>query len=194
MTMKRRIGLLLVAIGSQTLLAGCGSGPQPQRYVLPAPPVHSSANAGDRRIVITRVQLPAYARNDSISTLQPDLTISESRDSHWASPPVESVSTVLARHIEETTHAVVALRPVSTRFDASARVAVVFDTFVRLPSNAAFVEGQFSVETTSGTAVQRFSFEEAADGLGTAGYMGATSKGLAQVARLIAEAMKSDQH
>lgn len=185
MTMKRCRGLLLLTIWTLTFAVGCGSGPEPQRFVLPAPPIPSSTDASERRIVINRVQLPAYARNDAISTLQPDLTVSESRDAHWASPPVESVSSVLARHLEAVTNSVVALRPVSSTFKATTRVAVVFDTFVRLPNNAAFLEGQFSVETTGGTQIQRFSFEVLAEGTGTASYMSATSEALAKVARLI---------
>ena len=166
-------------------MSGCNSGVAPAKYILPVPPVVVVRGQDIQRVLLTRLQLPSYARNAAISTLQSNLSVLESQDAEWAVPPTEAVTTALVRHLETTIEGEIRLRPIARSFQPHARVAVTFDVFARLPSNAALVEGQYTVDREENSYSKRFSFEVSAADRDMTSYMRATSMALSMLADAI---------
>ncbi|MEL7312598.1 MAG: ABC-type transport auxiliary lipoprotein family protein [Pseudomonadota bacterium] len=185
--LSRPFKVILIAVAAWFALAvsACGSGPIPTKYLLPSPEISVKKSLDTRPLLITRVQLPGYARGAAVCTREHDHTISESRMAEWASSPQESVIAVLARHIEGVGDYTVAQRPVAASFNADARIAVLFDEFVRLPDNSALLEGQVRIDAADAHRVVRFSLRSPATGSAIDSYMLAKSNALADLARLI---------
>ncbi len=173
-------------------LGACSSSPPATRYVLPQPSLLPGAEArADIRIRLQAAKVPAYARGDAIATLQADGTVARSPTAHWAAPPAEAATRVLAQYLEVATGAAVIVPPIPPAFDPNVRIAVVFDVFARNRDGQAVLRGQFNVTRADGQfVVERFNLV-ATSGTAYGDYMQATAQGLSQLAALIAATLES---
>ena len=175
--------LLLAAIG----LAGCGSGPEPVFYTLDPPFSSVEATGIGPRISLPSVDLPAYARSSLIASADGANRIVVDDDHRWASPPSESDTLALARHLESALDATVLVQPHPRGFDAELVITVSFDRFLRSGSGAAELSGRAVIANGSAPDVMRFSITASAEGGDYSDFMTSVDRALAEIANRVAK-------
>ncbi|MEO0345294.1 MAG: PqiC family protein [Pseudomonadota bacterium] len=175
--------LLLGAIG----LAGCGSGPEPVLYTLDPPFSTVEATHNGPRISLPSVELPAYARSSLIASADGANRIVVDDDHRWASPPSESVTLALARHLESALDATVLVQPHPRGFDAELVITVSFDRFLRSANGAAALSGRAVIASGSAPEVMRFSITPSAAGGDYSDFMTSVDQALAEIANRVAK-------
>ena len=179
--------LLLAAIG----LAGCGSGPEPVLYMLDPPFSSVEATGIGPRVSLPSVDLPAYARSNLIASADGPNRIVVDDDHRWASPPSESVTLALARHLETALDATVLVQPHPRGFDAELVITVAFDRFLRSGSGAAELSGHAVIASGSAPDVMRFSITAPAEGGDNSDFMTSVDRALAEIAARVAKRVKA---
>ncbi|MEM8546939.1 MAG: ABC-type transport auxiliary lipoprotein family protein [Pseudomonadota bacterium] len=177
----------LAAVLAAICLTACGGGAIPNQYLLPQPATNVAAPVSDVRVILGRVDLPAYARNAAIDTLQRDGTVTETAAHRWAAPPAQAISALLAQRLEIISGASAMVRPSPVAYRPNTRLTVKFDVFARDANGDAVLQGQFSIDQAGEPFVlERFALTKAASDNGYAAYMNATAAGLDDLAALIA--------
>lgn len=170
-----------------TGLAGCGSGPEPILYTLDPPSSAVEATRDGPRVSLPSVDLPAYARSNLIASADGPNRIVVDDDHRWASPPSESVTLALARHLESALDATVLVQPHPRGFDAELIITVTFDRFLRSGSGAAELSGRAVIASGSAPDVMRFSITAPADGGDYSDFMTSVDRALAEIAARVAK-------
>ncbi|MEM6746713.1 MAG: PqiC family protein [Pseudomonadota bacterium] len=161
-------------------LSACASAP-PKFYLLEAPSALASnqqATGPYGTIGISRVALPAYASSEKIARVDEDRQLFKEDDHRWAEPPADGLTRVLAAALASQTGATVITEPFPRGLDPDLRVSVQFDRFLRSPSGAAMIAGQYTLEDSLGRnvlAIEPFSVEVASDSAGYNAYADAVA-------------------
>ncbi|MEO1041088.1 MAG: PqiC family protein [Pseudomonadota bacterium] len=137
------------------LLTACAGAP-PKFYLLEGPNPQSRAQAPAEHlstIGISRVSLPAYANSEKIARIDQSRQLFKEDDHRWAEPPADGMTRVLAASLAKETGATVIIEPFPRGLDPDLRVAVHFDRFLRSPSGAAMISGQYTLEDSLGREV-----------------------------------------
>ncbi|MEM9286027.1 MAG: PqiC family protein [Pseudomonadota bacterium] len=161
-------------------LSACASAP-PKFYLLEAPSALASnqqATGPYGTIGISRVALPAYASSEKIARVDEDRQLFKEDDHRWAEPPADGLTRVLAAALASQTGATVITEPFPRGLDPDLRVSVQFDRFLRSPSGAAMIAGQYTLEDSLGRnvlAIEPFSVEVTSDSAGYNAYADAVA-------------------
>ncbi|MEL6831059.1 MAG: PqiC family protein [Pseudomonadota bacterium] len=175
--------LLSLSLG----FGGCASAPDPILYTLSMPAPQLDDTRAEGMIGLSELSLPAYARNQQITTAVNDFQIKEDDNHRWAVPPSEALTSALAQMLEQETGQSVLKRPYPNGIRPELRVSVTFDRMLRGINGQAELSGQYIVSSrTSSPLVGSFSvYVPASDGSYDA-YMAAMASGVEKLSRLIA--------
>ncbi|MEM7741032.1 MAG: PqiC family protein [Pseudomonadota bacterium] len=174
------------------LLTACAGAP-PKFYLLEAPSALTGEQVpvGDLKTVgIARVELPAYANTEKIARVDQSRQLFKEDDHRWAEPPADGLTRVLAASVATETGATVITAPFPRGLDPDLRVSVHFDRFLRSPSGAAMIAGQFMLEDSQGRnvlAIEPFSFEVASPSPGYSAYADAVAKAVGRLGAEISQ-------
>lgn len=161
--MTRTITLAAVAAA---LLAGCGSSPAPERYLLTVPPA-APVQAQGTRIALERVGVPGYLEGDRVASEAPGARIVFDEDDRWAEDPRVAITRALEGTLSAEPGLTVLAEPWPRRYRPDFRLQVDFDRVLRTTRGGASLSGHFIVMAGDGDEVltiRPFSIEEA--GLG----------------------------
>jgi len=180
------IGVLALIVSSCAILPS----PEPEFYALAPIAGASSETAAAHNgflIGLSEITLPAYARNQQITTAASPVQIVEDDDHRWAVPPTEAVTNALARSIETHAGATVVQTPFPRGIEPTVRVQVSFDRLLRSRQGGAHIAGQYIVVRDGGAvSVIRFDIDEASSGTAYAAYMAAMASALDDLSAMIA--------
>lgn len=178
---------LLFAAGLSALVASCASAPDPVLYTLADLNVPKSAITNDQIIGLSELSLPAYARNQQITTAIAPYRISEDDDHRWAAPPSEALTAALSKALENSSGSTVLERPFPNGVRPDIRLSLKFDRFLRGADGEAEMAGQYLIQTPNRAAqINRFSITVPSSGDGYEAYMAALSRGLTELGSQIA--------
>ncbi|MEO1658617.1 MAG: PqiC family protein [Pseudomonadota bacterium] len=185
--MLKSLPLLIVLV-----LTACASAP-PKFYLLEAPSALSESQAPSgvyETIGIGRVSLPAYASSEKIARVDEGRRLYKDDDHRWAEPPADGLTRVLAAALSSRTGATVITEPFPRGLDPDLRVSVQFDRFLRSPSGAAMIAGQYTIEDSRGRrvlAIEPFSFEVASASAGYSAYADAVARAVGRLGAEISQ-------
>lgn len=169
----------LMILGLSAFVTSCSSAPDPILYTLADPALPTSAITNEQIIGLSELTLPAYARNQQITTAISPYRISEDDDHRWASPPSEALTTALSKALEKNSGSTVLQRPYPTGVRPDVRVSLTFDRLLRGADGEAIMAGQYLVQRASRQAeVNRFSIAVPTSNDSYEAYMAALSTGL----------------
>ena len=186
MTMKRA----LITLGLSAFVASCSSSPDPFLYTLADSIVPESTITNEQIIGLSELTLPAYARNQQITTAISPYRISEDDDHRWAAPPSEALTAALSKALEKNSGSTVLQRPFPAGVRPDVRVSLTFDRMLRGAEGEAEMSGQYLIQSAAGDAeISRFSIIVATSSDSYEAYMASLSTGLNKLGEAIATKM-----
>lgn len=181
------ISRLLIAVGVSAFVASCSSSPDPILYTLADPNLSESAITNPQIIGLSELNLPAYARNNQITTAISPYRISEDDDHRWAAPPSEALTAALSKALENSSGSTVLQRPFPTGVRPDIRLSLTFDRLLRGADGEAEMSGQYLLQNPGYDAeISRFSITVPSSGDSYEAYMAALSSGLTELGTKIA--------
>ena len=178
---------LMIAIGLSVRMTSCSSAPDPLLYTLVDPSLPTSEINGDQIIGLSELSLPAYARNQQITTAVSPYRISEDDDHRWAAPPSEALTAALSKALENSSGSTVLQRPFPAGVQPDVRLFLSFDRLLRGPDGEAQMTGQYLIQTAGrNTEINRFSMTVPSSNESYEAYMAALSAGLSELGAEIA--------
>lgn len=184
----RRTGTIL---GLLITLCACSSAPDPILYTLASSTISTGTFEDGRIIGLSELELPAYARNQQITTAMSAYQIYEDDNHRWASPPSEALTSALSKALERSAGQTVLQRPYPAGVRPEVRVSISFDRLLRGANGHAEMSGQYLVQFDRGaTRVKRFSISAPSTDSSYQAYMSALSRGLLELADQIGEELK----
>lgn len=164
------------------VVAGCGSAPKPNLFILGLPAQTDRSVAQRPLIALSDISLPSYARDASIKTATSPHQIEESSRNRWATPPGEAIAAALSRALEQATGYPVVRRPLPAATRPELRLEVTMDEFYRQPDGSAVLGGQYIMTgCAEGPILRRFRFVESGSSQSFADYMRAVSAGIGRL-------------
>lgn len=184
---------LLLTLGTLVSVAACSSSPDPILYTLAAPDV-SEVFSEERKIIgLSELSLPAYARNNQITTALSEYRLSEDDDHRWASPPSEALTAALSKTLERSTGDIVIQSPYPSGVQPDIRVSITFDRILRGQGGRAEMSGQYFMQNgRQAREINRFSIVISSSDSSYEAYMAALSEGMNELSLEIAQAIKKE--
>ena len=173
-------------------VAGCAAAPDPTLYILASETAPPTTLNSDRRIGLSEITLPAYARQLPIASLSATNRIVQDDDHRWAAPPSEVISAALSRALERELQSAVVIRPYPRGLEPDVQLRVTFDRFLRSADGGAELNGQFLLiegRADAVSSIQRFSITVPARGSGYEAYMRAVASAVDELSVTIASAL-----
>jgi uncharacterized lipoprotein YmbA len=168
------------------LLAACGPGPS--YYLLPPPGAAMRQASPIGSILVTDVNLPAYAEALEIATLTGPETVALDKRSLWADTPRRAMTRHLAGALDARLAARVGTEPWPGFDSPGLRVEVVIDRMIGAPGGGLDFEGQYALVNANGsvTAFDRFAIAVPAQGEGYPDLLAAHARAVDALADRIA--------
>lgn len=177
----------LLGLGFSAFIVSCSSSPDPILYTLADPNLYESAITNAQIIGLSELNLPAYARNNQITTAISPYRISEDDDHRWAAPPSEALTAALSMALENSSGSTVLQRPFPPGVQPDIRLSLTFDRLLRGADGEAVMRGQYLIQSPGRDAdINRFSIAVPSSGGSYEAYMAALSIGLAELGSTIA--------
>lgn len=171
-------------------LSGCllSRDPDPELYALAPVTGADTPTSSGPLVGLSEITLPAYARNQQITTAVTAVNLVEDDDNRWAVPPTEAVTNAIAQSLEVELSGTVVVRPYPRGVAPQVRVQVSFDRLLRSQAGGADISGQYIV-VGEGDAlrVERFALEIGSTTDGYAAYMEAMTRALEALSAQIAD-------
>ena len=184
---------VLITLGVAAIVVSCSSAPDPILYTLMDNDLPSPSITNDQIIGLSELTLPAYARNQQITTAISDYRISEDDDHRWAAPPSEALTAALSRALEDNSGSTVLQRPFPAGVRPDVRLTLSFDRLLRGADGEAEMMGQYLLQRKgSDPEISRFSIIVPSTGGSYEAYMAALSTGLTELAAEIAAALATE--
>lgn len=173
-------------------ITACSSAPDPVLYTLADRNLSSAQSVGEDVIGLAELRLPAYARNQQITTAVSSHRIIEDDDHRWATPPSEALMASVSKALEGSTGRTVLKTPYPSGVRPDIRVTISFDRLLRGVNGDAEMVGQFLIQVPdSDVIIKRFDIAVATADDDYEGYMAAVTDALDELSVLIATAMGS---
>ena len=181
----------LIPLGLTALIASCSSAPDPILYTLADQTLPASKISNNQIIGLSELTLPAYARNQQITTAISQYRISEDDNHRWAAPPSEALTAALSKALENSSGSTVLQRPFPSGVRPDVRLSFTFDRLLRGATGEAQMSGQYLIQSPGSDAeISRFSITVQSSGDSYEEYMAALSTGLAQLGVEIAAKLR----
>ncbi|MEM7663607.1 MAG: PqiC family protein [Pseudomonadota bacterium] len=178
---------ILMILGLSLGASACSSAPDPVLYTLADPNIPSVWATDQKVIGLSELSLPAYARNQQITTAVSTYRLSEDDDHRWASPPSEALTAALSKALESSTGNIVLQRPFPAGVRPDIRLSITFDRLLRGAEGDAQMSGQYLVQIGEQPAqIKRFAIITPGADRSYEAYMAALSKGLMELGTQIA--------
>lgn len=182
----------LIPICLSAVVASCSSAPDPVLYTLADLSLQERTTTNDQIIGLSELTLPAYARNQQITTALSPYRISEDDNHRWAAPPSEALTAALSKAVEQSTGGTVLQRPYPAGIRPEIRLTLTFDRLLRGPDGEAEMAGQYLVQAANDDVrINRFSITVPSAGDSYEAYMTALSLGLSELGAEIAAQVDS---
>ncbi|MEL6859980.1 MAG: PqiC family protein [Pseudomonadota bacterium] len=184
---------LLIAVGLSAYTASCSSAPDPILYTLADQNLPASSITSDQIIGLSELNLPAYARNQQITTAVSPYRISEDDNHRWAAPPSEALTAALSKALESSSSSTVLQRPYPSGVRPNIRLSITFDRLLRGVDGDAEMSGQYLIQSEERAAeIKRFSISIPSADDDYEAYMSALSRALAELGTQIAAELETD--
>ncbi|MEL7110197.1 MAG: PqiC family protein [Pseudomonadota bacterium] len=178
---------MLLTLGLGAFIASCSSAPDPVLYTLADQTLPENTITNDQIIGLSELTLPAYARNQQITTAISPYRISEDDDHRWAAPPSEALTAALSKALENSSGSTVLQRPFPAGVRPDVRLSLTFDRLLRGENGEAEMSGQYLLQSPGSDAeISRFSITVPSSGDSYEAYMAALSRGLTELGTEIA--------
>ena len=176
--------------GLCAVVAACASAPDPILYTLADRSPSEGSLVSEQIIGLSELTLPAYARNQQITTAISPYRITEDDDHRWAIPPSEALTTALSKALETSSGSTVLQRPYPAGVRPDIRLSLSFDRLLRGPNGEAEMTGQYLIQSDGQDAeISRFSLRVQSSDKSYEAYMAALSDGLSDLGAEIAAKM-----
>ncbi|MEO1305809.1 MAG: PqiC family protein [Pseudomonadota bacterium] len=181
---------VLMVSGLCAVVAACASAPDPILYTLADRSPSEGSLVSEQIIGLSELTLPAYARNQQITTAISPYRITEDDDHRWAIPPSEALTTALSKALETSSGNTVLQRPYPAGVRPDIRLSLSFDRLLRGPNGEAEMTGQYLIQSDGQDAeISRFSLRVQSSDKSYEAYMAALSDGLSDLGAEIAAKM-----
>jgi len=182
----------LLVIGTAFGVTACSSAPDPVLYTLADRNLVSSPGLAKEVIGLSELRLPAYARNQQITTAVSPYRITEDDDHRWATPPSEALTSSLSKSLEGNTGRTVLQTPYPSSVRPDIRVTISFDRLLRGIDGDAEMGGQYLIQAPDAdTIIKRFNIAVSANGDDYEDYMAAVTEALDELGAEIAAEMRT---
>ena len=178
---------VLMVSGLCAVIAACASAPDPILYTLADRSPSEGSLVSEQIIGLSELTLPAYARNQQITTAISPYRVTEDDDHRWAIPPSEALTTALSNALETSSGSTVLQRPYPAGVRPDIRLSLSFDRLLRGPNGEAEMTGQYLIQSDGRDAeISRFSLRVQSSDKSYEAYMAALSDGLSDLGAEIA--------
>ena len=180
------------------VLTACFSGPPPKLYLL-EPLVEDPLAAVPLEISalgLAVVNLPGYIKDERIASRNNTGIVSLSDNHRWAESPDEAITRVLADRLRFHAGSNVLIEPWPRGYDPMVRIEVTFDRLLREPLGGVDMAGHIQLISGDGRSlidILPFQFVYYGRGTEFPQYFAATSLAVNDIARMVAEALFTEQ-
>ena len=150
--------ILPFLLAAPLLIAGC-TATTPSRFAVEAGTLDTKQRTSAKSISITKVTLPAYAKETGIFVRDASGALVPVPRADWADEPERAMTLALVRNLSASTDAQVAGDPWPLGGTPEAEVRIDVDEMIVDSSNTMTLSGQFSIrrdEATTRNRIKRF--------------------------------------